>query len=101
MNRGFSFIRYLPIRYLILGTYYTFRYLNLNTCRSTLAVHMRLQKQKSRKVGNKEYSKYVIIVPPDRVERLGWHEGEELADQVQGKKLIIASKSMESREKER
>jgi len=54
---------------------------------------MRLQKQKSRKVGDKEYSKYVIIVPPDRIETLGWHEGEELTDQVQGKKLVIASKS--------
>jgi len=54
---------------------------------------MKLQKQKTRKVGNKEYSKYVIIVPPDRVERLGWQEGEELTDQVQGKKLIISSKS--------
>lgn len=51
---------------------------------------MRLQKQKSRKVGDKEYSKYVIIVAPDRIETLGWREGEELADQVQGNKLIIS-----------
>jgi antitoxin component of MazEF toxin-antitoxin module len=51
---------------------------------------MRLQKQKSRKVGNKEYSKYVIIVPPDRVDELGWRDGEELADQVQGNRLIIS-----------
>lgn len=60
---------------------------------------MRLQKQKSRKVGNKEYSKYVIIVPPDRIERLGWQESEELADQVQGKKLVISSKSNELKQK--
>jgi antitoxin component of MazEF toxin-antitoxin module len=51
---------------------------------------MRLQKQKSRRVGDKEYSKYVIIVPPDRIEKLGWREGEELTDQVQGSKLIIS-----------
>jgi len=57
---------------------------------------MRLQRQTSRKVGNKEYSKYVIIVPPDRIDKLGWHEGEELTDQVQGKKLVITSKSVKA-----
>jgi antitoxin component of MazEF toxin-antitoxin module len=59
---------------------------------------MRLQKQISRKVGDKEYSKYVIIVPPDRIERLGWQDGEELTDEVQGKNLII-SKSRKVEEK--
>lgn len=54
---------------------------------------MRLQKQTSRKVGDKEYSKYVIIVPPDRITKLGWHEGEELTDQVQGKRLILSAKT--------
>ncbi len=62
---------------------------------------MKLQKQTSRKVGDKEYSKYVIIVPPDRIERLGWQEGEELADQVQGKKLVISSKSVGLKQKDR
>ncbi|MGA2628467.1 MAG: hypothetical protein ABSF63_15565 [Candidatus Bathyarchaeia archaeon] len=60
---------------------------------------MRLQKQKSRKVGDKEYSKYVIIVPPDRIDKLGWQEGEELTDQIQGKKLVISSKSSELKQK--
>ena len=57
---------------------------------------MRLQKQTSRKVGDKEYSKYVIIVPPDRIDKLGWHEGEELTDYIHGKKLTIYSKSAKS-----
>jgi len=51
---------------------------------------MKLQKQKSRKVGNKEYSKYVIIVSPDRIQQLGWQDGEELTDEVEGRKLIIS-----------
>ncbi len=67
-----------------------FRYLNLNSAAGTVQLHMRLQKQSSRKVGDKEYSKYVIIVPPDRIDRLGWHEGEELTDQIQGNKLVIS-----------
>ena len=76
-----------------------FRYLNLNSADRAIQQHMRLQKQKSRKVGDKEYSKYVIIVPPDRIDKLGWQEGEELSDQVQGKKLVISSKTSELKQK--
>lgn len=50
---------------------------------------MRLQKQVNRIVEDKEYSKYVLIVPPEDVEKLDWKEGEELAHEVKEQALII------------
>ena len=47
---------------------------------------MRLQKQLSRKVGNKEYAKYVIVVPPKTIEALEWK------DEAKENKLIIRRK---------
>jgi bifunctional DNA-binding transcriptional regulator/antitoxin component of YhaV-PrlF toxin-antitoxin module len=51
---------------------------------------MRLQRQVNRVVEDKEYSKYVLIVPPEDVEKLGWKEGEELAHEVKEESLIIS-----------
>jgi antitoxin component of MazEF toxin-antitoxin module len=53
---------------------------------------MRLQKQVNRKVQDRKYSKYVLVVPPQEIEELGWQEGEELEPEVKGKKLIISPK---------
>ena len=39
---------------------------------------MKLQKQISRKVGNTEYAKWVIVLPPTEVNGLGWKDGQEL-----------------------
>jgi len=50
---------------------------------------MRLQKQVSRQVGDSEYLKWTIIVPPSQVEELGWNEGEELESYVKGKTLLV------------
>jgi bifunctional DNA-binding transcriptional regulator/antitoxin component of YhaV-PrlF toxin-antitoxin module len=50
---------------------------------------MRLQKQVNRIVEDKEYSKYVIVVPPEEIERLQWREGEELTHEVKEQTLII------------
>ena len=50
---------------------------------------MNLQKQLSRKVGNIEYAKYVIVIPPKIVEKLGWKDGEELDAEIKGDKLVI------------
>lgn len=58
---------------------------------------MRLQKHVTRKVGDKEYAKYVVVIPPEHVVRLEWEEGQELEPQVQGKKLIILAKSLTAR----
>lgn len=50
---------------------------------------MQLQKQMSRKIGNTEYAKYVIVIPPKIVEELKWKDKQELTFKIQGKKLII------------
>lgn len=50
---------------------------------------MKLQKQVSRKVEDKEYSKYVVVVPPDEVDKLGWKEGQELEHEVREQNLIL------------
>jgi antitoxin component of MazEF toxin-antitoxin module len=50
---------------------------------------MRLLKQVSRMIGENEYSKWIIIVPPSQVEELEWKEGEELESHVKGKSLLI------------
>jgi antitoxin component of MazEF toxin-antitoxin module len=53
---------------------------------------MRLQKHFSRKVGNKEYSKYVVVIPNGHIEQLEWKEGQELESEVKGKKLLLSPK---------
>jgi len=50
---------------------------------------MYLQKQLSKKVGDKEYAKWVIVVPPKIIEKLGWKSGEELEAEIKKDKLII------------
>ena len=50
---------------------------------------MKLQRQISRRVENREYSKYVVVVPPDEVVRLGWKEGQELEHEVKEQTLIV------------
>lgn len=50
---------------------------------------MRLQRQLSRKVGKKEYDKWVLVIPPDKVREVGFNEGEELSVSVKDKKIII------------
>ena len=49
----------------------------------------KLQKQVSRKVGKKEYSKYVLIIPENQVKEAGFTEGEELSIKSQKDKIII------------
>ena len=39
---------------------------------------MKLQKQLSRKVGDVEYAKWVLVIPPNIIEELKWKEGQEL-----------------------
>jgi antitoxin component of MazEF toxin-antitoxin module len=50
---------------------------------------MKLQKQLSRRVGNKEYPKWVIAIPPKQVKALGWNEGQSLEGEVKDQKLVI------------
>jgi bifunctional DNA-binding transcriptional regulator/antitoxin component of YhaV-PrlF toxin-antitoxin module len=53
---------------------------------------MKLQKQLSRKVKNKEYPKYVITVPPSEIKKLKWREGQELESEIVDERLILKPK---------
>jgi hypothetical protein len=55
---------------------------------------MRLQKRFNRKVGDREYSKWMIVLAPEDVEKLGWSEGEELETQVRDSKLVLMPKTL-------
>ena len=55
---------------------------------------MKLQKQLSRKVDNKEYPKYVVTIPPKCIEKLGWKEGIELEVSVENNKMVLKSKTV-------
>jgi len=50
---------------------------------------MRLQKQTSRRVGRREYEKWVITLPGPLVSKLDWDEGTELDAEAQGELLIL------------
>ncbi|MBS3122872.1 hypothetical protein J4434_08385 [Candidatus Woesearchaeota archaeon] len=50
---------------------------------------MRLQKQLSKKIGNVEYPKYVIVIKPSIIDKLGWKEGQMLESVIKGEKLLI------------
>lgn len=60
---------------------------------------MKLQKQLSRRVGNKKYPKWVITIPPKQVRELGWMEGEFLEGKVNGQELVICREDPEKIQK--
>ena len=53
---------------------------------------MKLQKQLSRKVGGKEYPKWVVVLPPEKIKEAGLKEGEELLVDVSGGSLVLKPK---------
>jgi len=53
---------------------------------------MRLQKQLSRKVGEVEYAKWVVVVPPRMIKELKWKEGQEIDAEIKENKLVIKKK---------
>jgi hypothetical protein len=53
---------------------------------------MKLQKQLTRKIGNQEYSKYVLVISSKDIEKLGWKQGQELELVVEGKEARIKLK---------
>jgi len=54
---------------------------------------LKLQRQLSRKFKEKEYEKWVIVIPREVIENLGWKEGEELQEEIKDEKLIIRPKA--------
>lgn len=61
--------------------------------------NMKLQKQLSRRVGNKEYPKWVITIPPKQIRALGWKEGEFLESEISSQKLVIRKEDIRKRQK--
>jgi bifunctional DNA-binding transcriptional regulator/antitoxin component of YhaV-PrlF toxin-antitoxin module len=53
---------------------------------------VKLQKQLSRRVDNKDYPKYVVTIPPKQVEEAGWKEGTELEATVKDGKIVLKPK---------
>lgn len=53
---------------------------------------MKLQKRFNRKVGEKEYNKWVVVLPSEKVEQVGWNEGIELDADVRDGKLVLKPK---------
>ena len=49
----------------------------------------KLQKQVSRKVGKKEYSKYVVVIPEEEIKRAGFKEGQEIKIESEKGKIIF------------
>ncbi|MBS3138147.1 AbrB/MazE/SpoVT family DNA-binding domain-containing protein [Candidatus Woesearchaeota archaeon] len=50
---------------------------------------MYLQKQLSKRIGDKEYAKYVLVIPPKVIHQLKWKGGEKLELEIKNDKLIV------------
>jgi len=50
---------------------------------------MKLQKQLSRKVKDVEYAKWVLVIPPNIIEKLKWKEGQELEAEIKENVLVV------------
>lgn len=55
---------------------------------------MRLQKQLSRKFKGKDYSKWIVVIPPEKINELNWKEGEELEPEIFHGGLILIPKKL-------
>ncbi len=52
-------------------------------------VKMRLQKQLGKKIGEKEYPKYLIVIPPKAVKKSGLKAGQKLSLKAFKNRLVI------------
>jgi hypothetical protein len=55
-------------------------------------LYVKLQKQLSRKVDDKEYPKYVVTIPPKHIAEVGWNEGTELIAVVEEGTIVLRPK---------
>ncbi len=56
---------------------------------------MKLQKRLSRKVGDKEYDKWIITIPPSKVKELGWKEGDNIDLKIEKAQAILSKKRLQ------
>lgn len=54
---------------------------------------MRLQRQLSRQIGNTFYSKWVVVIPPEKIRQVGWRIGADLEIEVRGNTIILKPKA--------
>jgi len=54
---------------------------------------MKLQKLKHSIYKGTEYYKFVLNIPNEVIEKLGWVEGQEVALEVKGKTLLLKARS--------
>jgi len=60
---------------------------------------MKIQKHKTREVKGKEYYKYIVVIPNDQVEGLGWKEGENLNSEIRKDSLVLSQSKNKTKEK--
>jgi hypothetical protein len=54
---------------------------------------LRLQKQKTREVKGKEYFRWTVVIPPEKVKELDWDEGAELEPNISKGNLVLRKKA--------
>jgi len=54
---------------------------------------LKLQKQRSREVKGKEYYRWTVVIPPEKIAELKWDEGADLSPEVKNGSLIIKKKA--------
>ncbi len=52
---------------------------------------VKLQKRFAYKYKDKEHYKHQVTIPDEAVQKLGWKDGQEIEQVVQGNKLILVS----------
>ena len=50
---------------------------------------MKLQRQAAYKQKGQTYYKYVVTLPPDTIEKLGWKQGTELKAEARNGKILL------------
>lgn len=58
---------------------------------------MKLQKHFSRRLKGKDYSKWVIVIPPEKIKELEWKEGEEIESEIFHGGLILIPKKLKQK----
>ncbi len=54
---------------------------------------LKLQKQRTREVKGKEYHRWAVVLPFNELDKLRWHEGEELQAEAKGNELVLKKKT--------
>jgi len=50
---------------------------------------LKLQKRFNREVEGVEYSKWIVTIPPEEIDKLNWHAGQELEASIKNNELIL------------